>query len=656
MTIWETLGVSATTNTSEIKKAYAKKLKQHHPESDPEGFQRLREAYVQALEQVKYENRYDKGEYERRALEDTDPAEAAESASETTPFQAFMKQVENLYADSSYKTDLNRWRMLLDSELLWNLENREQLSYQLMDFFRINYRLPSEVWRLLDQYFYWSEMEDSFSALVNNNLCNAVSYRDKEMVLRLLENGADKEAVNSRGMTPVIFAAMLGYLDIVKLLVHYGADIEARDHDQKTALLWAAENERIELLEFLMKNGANAEVRNQEGLTPLMQAAAAKGKLEIIKCLLANGALIDAALDNGNTALYFAIENERWEAVQYLLEQRADTNRLNLVCSSAIGLLDRVKYLLEEKGADMEERNKDGCPPLYMAVMNKHPETAEYLLKKGALPDISITCGWTPLIVAALQNDQEMMELLLNHGAGLEYGSGISKRTAFMFAADDKKYESMEYLLEKGANINAKDHSEETALIKEAFWGRPKLIQLLLTHGADISLKNHYGWDALLRAVAGDQPEIVKLLLEHGADIYTRDKWGKNLLLTAAAYGCNGMLDKLLEMGFSLDDTDYEGNTAFLLAVKNDIYETAEYIFKKTMNINRKNKNGKTALIIAVEGNQFSSERNQLKMVNYLLSMGADVNERDNQGKTALDYAKEQKLNKIVKAFQPAVN
>ncbi|WHX49495.1 tetratricopeptide repeat protein [Paenibacillus woosongensis] len=78
MSIWEILGVEQTYDTSVIRRAYAKQLKIHHPEDDPQGYQRLREAYDRAMklakqhqqEQILYEENED--EDEERAEEEVE--------------------------------------------------------------------------------------------------------------------------------------------------------------------------------------------------------------------------------------------------------------------------------------------------------------------------------------------------------------------------------------------------------------------------------------------------------------------------------------------------------------------------------------------------------------------------------------------------------
>ncbi|HOJ78322.1 MAG TPA: J domain-containing protein [Bacillota bacterium] len=49
MNCWHILGIEPTVDLKTIKKAYALKLRIHHPEDDPEGFNRLRSAYEAAL-------------------------------------------------------------------------------------------------------------------------------------------------------------------------------------------------------------------------------------------------------------------------------------------------------------------------------------------------------------------------------------------------------------------------------------------------------------------------------------------------------------------------------------------------------------------------------------------------------------------------------
>jgi ankyrin repeat protein len=89
------------------------------------------------------------------------------------------------------------------------------------------------------------------------------------MVKLLLEKKANIEARNKYGSTPLIVAAVNGYVEIVQLLLEKGANIEGRDNEGNTALMSAARHERVMMVELLIARGANVEATNLRGLNAL---------------------------------------------------------------------------------------------------------------------------------------------------------------------------------------------------------------------------------------------------------------------------------------------------------------------------------------------------------------------------------------------------
>ncbi|MGG3888423.1 J domain-containing protein [Metabacillus fastidiosus] len=179
MSVWDILGIEPTDEISAIKKAYAKKLKIHHPEDDPEGYQRLREAYDSALKQQKERERErnnsvpiliedhtvvqnfetvppDNYEYEFR-IPSFFPNWEDSFEEKEDPIDEFMSKVENLYADFPSRIDIDKWRELLNSDIIWNIELKSKISTRLLDFCQNHSCLPKQIWMLLEDSFHWSE-------------------------------------------------------------------------------------------------------------------------------------------------------------------------------------------------------------------------------------------------------------------------------------------------------------------------------------------------------------------------------------------------------------------------------------------------------------------------------------------------------------------
>jgi ankyrin repeat protein len=119
-------------------------------------------------------------------------------------------------------------------------------------------------------------------------------------------------------------AVMDKYTEIVNLVLERGADIEATNKAGRTPLMLAILIKDQEMFEFLLKKGANIEAKDKEGNTPLMMAGK-KEFVEAIEILLIKGANIDARNNRGHTAIHLAKASSvyRTQAVRRLVNTKA---------------------------------------------------------------------------------------------------------------------------------------------------------------------------------------------------------------------------------------------------------------------------------------------------------------------------------------------
>jgi TIR domain/Ankyrin repeats (3 copies) len=157
---------------------------------------------------------------------------------------------------------------------------------------------------------------------VNNQLLNASGGGDTAAVTRLLSQGADVEARNNQGDSPLLMAARSKKLDAAKLLIARGANLEDKDNQGDTPLIAACTVGSPELAQLLVDKGADINARDEIGATPLMYASLA-GNTAIIELLLAKGANINSADDNGKTPMMYAASAGSVDAVQLMLKKNA---------------------------------------------------------------------------------------------------------------------------------------------------------------------------------------------------------------------------------------------------------------------------------------------------------------------------------------------
>ena len=261
-----------------------------------------------------------------------------------------------------------------------------------------------------------------------------------------------------------------------------------------------------------------------------LHVAARNGKINEAKALLGKGADVNARNFYGRTPLHFASEEGRNSLIRLLVEKGADVNAqdickntpLHLAASS--GHVLAVKFLVQHKAA-ICAIDDDKSTPLFRALTAGHTKVVEVLANMGA--NIEFGGEWgTPLEWAAEHGSKEMIEVLLEHGASINSTFGDDGDTVLHCAASrNRDEEIVDFLIAKGAQVNAKTKSLTTPL-HIAAGGHRVIAAILLANGADPNAKDDHGWTPLFFAADHRQKEIVEMLINAGADVNAKNKDG----------------------------------------------------------------------------------------------------------------------------------
>lgn len=150
------------------------------------------------------------------------------------------------------------------------------------------------------------------------------------------------------------------------------------------------------------------------------------------------------------------------------------------------------------------------------------------------------------LLAAVKAGDASAVQVLLDKGADIE-AKEMDGRTALIVAAVQGRAAMLELLLDKGANIEATDYEGRTALMDAVFLSSTSdTTRLLLEKGAKVEARDNNGRTALYWAVSWGKGKV-KLLLEKGADIEAKDKFGSTPLSVANQSGPVELVDLLEE-------------------------------------------------------------------------------------------------------------
>ncbi|KAH8745767.1 ankyrin repeat-containing domain protein [Hyaloscypha finlandica] len=435
---------------------------------------------------------------------------------------------------------------------------------------------------------------------------------DAEMALLLLEHGADIKATTPMGLTALHLAAREGNQTITELLLRYRADIDATDHRGRTALHWVASiafgrsffirsrDTHGGVAQILLKRGANVGARDSAGQTALFAAAA--GQHRRMSCIL-----LQAGADS-RTMSDLEATNQVYPKVDQLL--RATEHWLNKS--------DRWSALTKSDSSDDEDDDDNEHQPNESGA----DELLYFLFEMAAYNLAEAQPSGTKLVEAANKGYATVVSLLL----GKEENGPISKEdkeSALRGAAAAGHEEIVRALIEGGVDLEPKesDVDEKTkitsALHKAASKGHESMVRLLLENGAKVGRICDHS-TPLIEAACHGHEKVVEILLDGGADISYENSFG-TALSWAASCGFVGVVRVLLERGASIDDTPgVRGQTALMRAV----YEGRELVVRLLLTVGAdvtiKDNNGYTAMYLALECNSDAS------IVLLLLQYGGD--------------------------------
>lgn len=163
MDIWSILKTEPTRDKDALKKAYRKVLVMVHPEDDPEGFQRLRKAYEEALDLAALPEEKLWEEAVRETKEDPEGHSTADEQEvpDDTPRGMIRKTMQEIYASFFRRVDIREWEELFLLPYMASVDTAEEAMYTLLDFILEHYRLSHQVFRLIvAQYDLTERVED----------------------------------------------------------------------------------------------------------------------------------------------------------------------------------------------------------------------------------------------------------------------------------------------------------------------------------------------------------------------------------------------------------------------------------------------------------------------------------------------------------------
>lgn len=440
----------------------------------------------------------------------------------------------------------------------------------------------------------------------------AYQKKRKDMSKTLIEKGADVKKTSSDGKTILHLAAGEDDWQFVTFLFGYNPDINARNDGGVTPLLIAIDKSAIRTAGLLIDKGADINVKDRMGKNAIHYLAAAKNATGLLSKLQGSGLDINVKDSTNRTPLAIAVENNRTDNVEYLLNIGADVNGK------------------DQAGVD-----------LVLVAYSKSRPMLNLFINRGAKLDVKGPDGKTLLLLGLEKDDASLIQLLTSKGINVNEQQANGKYP-LEFAIEKRQTANVKTLLDANADCKIRTSSGNPLLALTIEKKTDSIAGLLLQKGADPNGKNTAGRNHLFHSLDENQPAIFKLLLDYNADVNEKDGNGTPLVFSAAEKNRSVFLKYLVEKNVDLNATDSKSNTALIVASWKGFYEPVKLLVDKGADVNARGQDGETALFKAI----YAPGNSGAAIINLLTKQGADVKAVNAAGDTLLHRSiKERKLN-----------
>ncbi|XP_034950244.1 putative ankyrin repeat protein RF_0381 [Chelonus insularis] len=463
------------------------------------------------------------------------------------------------------------------------------------------------------------------------NFCDAFVKKNRLKIKDLINDNVPVNCSNSRGNTPLHWTiCQFNDTDIMILLLNKGADIFARNENNETPLNLAVQLGKMEAASLLLEKGA----LDNDDLNTLLLAAVDGNHRDIVTLLIDYAKKRNPSIDL-IVPFQTAISQKNAEIMKLIIPHCSSLTSSNryipkdLVMKSGLKAKKCLDLLLNDNNFIIHPDHYHDEDFIYKAVENGHLLIVLQLLKHGIdVNMINSKTRFNLLTIACLKKRYNVIEKLLEHNADVNMSIPDEElKNVMTFSINLNLYRQLLKSYDKES-----DSIDVTCLHVAVFNSDPKMIKLLLKYGAKI--KYDPTFSIIIRvAVYNNCEKVVQLFLEHGISPDNPDPKGNSLIHFCIYYNSSrndyfyNIVKLLIESGANIQAP---GNDLIFGAIINGHLKIVQLLLDENVDVQYVDPNGETLLHTAVK------KIYDIKMIECLLKLNVSVNAANNEGFTPL--------------------
>lgn len=301
-----------------------------------------------------------------------------------------------------------------------------------------------------------------------------------------------------------------------------------------------------------------------------------------------------------------------------------------------------LKKFVAENHIDINAIDINGNTLVHFAAKSDDADILKILLDRGANINFKAkTTGRSPLHIAVEWGKKRNVTILLSHGADANAKDKMGKTALHLVANKDihlygkKLIECFDkitrLLLQSGACVNEYDVLGQTPLFVAVQGKKKHLIEIFLKHGARVNVSDRNHMSPLHFAISTEDKDLVKLMLDNTADILMEDKVGNRSLHLAASRNSPEIVQILLDHGAPINDQNSDGLTALHVAVDAGREGCVQVLLNNQANLKIKDSNDRMPFHILARKYLHGCTRDEVqkfkRIARLLISGGFDIND-----------------------------